>query len=204
MDLSDISRERTLIDLAVARARIVDLTLEIDLAAAELDALRAQMPQAPSPVETKQAKKSQRQPSGRSMLASFRRSSARSAVLWHIDEICGDLPSRSKEGIDFRVLRNEAWMMTISGWVVPNDNASAYTSVRLLMTGPTGVVAKQASIHLRDDVAAHFENPAFAMSGFRFEFPLGELEAGVYGLDLVPFSERSGEARVSLGRIEVA
>lgn len=204
MDLSEISRERTLIDLAVARARIIDLTLEIDLAAAELAALRAKMPQPATPLEAEQAKRSGRQTSGRSMMGALRRSSARSAVHWHIDEICGELPVRSKQGIDFKVLRSEAWMMTISGWVVPKDSPSAYTSVRLLMAGPMGVVAKQASIHLRDDVAAHFGNPAFAMSGFRFEFPLGDLEAGVYALDLVPFSERSGETRVSLGRVEVA
>jgi hypothetical protein len=33
---------------------------------------------------------------------------------------------------------------------------------------------------------------------------MSELEAGPYTLELVPFSEVSGESRVHLGRVEVA
>lgn len=206
MDLSDISRERTLVDLAVARTRILDLTLEIDRAAAELAALRAELPEAPPPAQApaNPIVSSSQNSLGRSILSSWRRPSVRSVVQWHVDEICGELPPRSKSGIEHRVRRTDSWIMSISGWVVPKEEASAYTSVRLLMEGPAGVVSRQASIHLRDDVAAHLGNAAFAMSGFRFEVPMSELEAGVYTIDLAPFSEASGESKVRLGRVELA
>ena len=87
---------------------------------------------------------------------------------------------------------------------MPNGQASAFTSARLLLKGIDGIVSRQASFHLRGDVAVHFGNPGFAMSGFRFEIPMSELAAGFYTLDLVAFSEASGETIVHLGRIDLA
>jgi|GEM_PF-2402543 hypothetical protein len=204
MDLSDISRERTLVDLAVARARVLDLTFEIDRAAAELAALRAELPE-PSPTFQPVNPKGRGSQAtlGLSRLISWRRSSGEGVVQWHVDEICGELPARSKRGIEQMVRRSDSWILSISGWVVPKKDSSTYTSARLLMAGSAGVISRQASIHLRDDVAAHFGNPAFAMSGFRFEVPMSELEDGFYTLHLLAFSEASGESRVQLGRVEL-
>ena len=56
---------------------------------------------------------------------------------------------------------------------------------------------------MRDDVAAHFGKPTFAMSGFRFEVPMSELAVGSYALELTAFSDVSGEAAVHLGRIDL-
>lgn len=207
MDLSDISRERTLVDLAIARVRILDLTVKIEEAAAELAPLRAELAEARPSHEVRKLTRSA--PSGplntlRLPALLSRRSAGQRGLQWHVDEICGQIPSRSKQGIEHMVRRNNSWAVTISGWVVPNGQSSAFTSARLLMTGRAGVLSRQASIHLRDDVAAHFGNPGFAMSGFRFEVPMSELTIGSYALDLVAFGEASGETTVRLGHIELA
>lgn len=202
MDLSDISRERTLIDLAVARARILDLTVKIEDEAAELAALRAELAQVRRPPEAGKLTGSASS-SGLSILRFWRRSGGQVAIKWNVDEICGQCPPRSKRGIEHVVRRSDSWVMTISGWVVANGQSSAFTSARLLMTGPKGIVSRQVSVHLRDDVAAHFGNPSFAMSGFRFEIPMSELAVGAYALDLAAFGERLGETTVHLGRVEL-
>jgi hypothetical protein len=134
----------------------------------------------------------------------WRRSSGERPIHWHVDEICGHSPSQSKRGIEHVVRRSNSWMMTFSGWLVPGGRSSAFMSARLLLKSHDVTVSRQVSFHLREDVSAHFGNSAFAMSGFRFEIPMSELAAGFYSVDLVAFSEASGETTVHLGRIELA
>jgi hypothetical protein len=207
MDISEISRERTLVDLAVARVRIVNLASEIDGSAAELAVLRAELAETRGPLVVSQgltpASKSPSNRFGTSTLRFWRRSRRQRAVQWHVDEICGQAPSRSPGGISHVVRRGDSWALTMSGWAVPSDQSPAFTSARIRMSSPGGSITKQASIHLRDDVAAHFGKPTFAMSGFRFEVPMSELAVGSYALDLTAFSDVSGEAAVHLGRIDL-
>ena len=113
MDLSEISRERTLVDLAVARVRILDLTTEMEGAAAELAELRAELAEARPAVEAGKSRSSVSPGSfndfGLSRLSFWRRSDGRNAVHWHVDEICGESPSRSKRGIEHVVLYPVGW-----------------------------------------------------------------------------------------------
>jgi hypothetical protein len=201
VDLSDISRERTLVDLAVTRVRILDLAMKIESDAVELAALRAELAKVRPPVEGGLTRSLAT--SGQRRWRLWRRSGGRGSVKWHVDEICGQCPPRSSRGIDHVVRRSNSWVLTISGWAVPNGQSSTFTSARLLLTGSTGVLSKQVSVHLRDDVAAHFGNPRLAMSGFRFEIPMSELTVGSYALDLEAFGEAVGETTIHLGRIEL-
>jgi hypothetical protein len=134
----------------------------------------------------------------------WRRSGGQRTVQWHVDEICGHAPSRSGGAIVHSLRRSDSWAVTISGWAVPKDQSQAFTSARITMRGSAGSVTRQASIHLRDDVATHFGNPSFAMSGFRFEVPMSELAVGSYALELAVFSDVSGENTVHLGRVDLA
>lgn len=206
MDLSDISRERTLIDLEMARVRILDLTVRIEEAAAELQELRAEWSAVKGSAVDEDSSGSAASAAAKagSIMTFWRKSGKRSALRWHLDEICGQAPPRGKQGIQHVVRRSNSWMLTLSGWVVPGEGTSAFESVRLSMTGVEGVISRQAAMHLRDDVAGHFGNPAFAMSGFRFELPMSELTSMSYDLELVCFGSASGEHKARLGRIELA
>jgi hypothetical protein len=213
MNLSDISRQRTLADLEIARARILDLTVRIGRASVELQDLRGELAERRQAIDDENRKRAskpaERRESRQRSASNFKMprwirlwSKPKAQMRCHVDEICGDFPVALGGQISVSVDRNKSWAFTISGWLVPQDGYPAFKAARLVMTGPGGAITRQVATHIRDDVGAHFGNREFALSGFRFDVPMSDLEAGKYSIDLIGHCPSRGEIESHLGWVE--
>lgn len=206
MDLNEILRKRVESDLAVAAARSLELSLEIEVVAAELKVLRAEW----SEVEGRQIPVgSQQEMAGAGAVSSaalstdevptrsemqmlyrrfFRKFISRPAPKpqfhWHLDEIAGVFPARGKGGVDVHLSSTSFPAVTMSGWIVPMGDEPAFAAIEMTLSGPRGAISREVRTYHRPDVGAHFGNPDLTTCGFRLEFPMFEVPVGQYAVKI--------------------
>ena len=211
MDLTDILRKRVESDLAVATARSLELSLEIEVVAAELKGLRSKLGE----VESRQTREGSRGYSNaepvsgdvpvgyeasvshdaptrsepqmlyRRFLRKFVSRSAKPPQFhWHLDEIAGTFPARGKGGVDAHISSTSFPAVTMSGWIVPAGDGPAFVAVEMILSGPRGPISRDTKTYHRPDVGAHFGNPDLTTCGFRLEFPMYEVPAGQYAVKI--------------------
>lgn len=218
MDLDDILQKRTDDDLRIAKARALEIALEIDTAAAELMALRnrlselerqrgvksvlqavsevAAQPSAPQDSET---------PFARVWTFFGGLSNRRGAgprLRWHFDEFGGVAPARSKGKISVNIARHSAPVLAVSGWAVPGEGGVAYSKVRLMLVGASGRVYREVATHHRSDVAAHFGDSSFSACGFRIDIPMHDIAPGHYAVEIAGFSPDGSQGLARVGSAE--
>lgn len=222
MDLTDILRRRTESDLAVATARSLALSLEIEKVAVELKTLRekafsasvvadrvsaasqtqhsieAAQPESISPEKSVPSlhKKIIRKLSGKK--------GNQPNFHWHFDEIAGVFPARDKSGIQAAISETGVPSVTMSGWVVPIDSGSAFSEVEIALKGKAGTIVRRTRTYQRPDVAAHFGNAALSSCGFRVEIPMFELGAGGYEVRITSLTSDGQAASLSAGNIIIS
>lgn len=213
MDLTDILRKRTAIDLEIATARALEISLEIEVAAAELRRLRSELKTLESSAEAKRRPDTPITPPASTSKASFRKR-LRNRIMrlraptpqlrWNLDEIGGVFPPREKGGVSAAVSKTSLPSLTLSGWVVPIDNNPAFTAVGITLTGRGGQISRDAQTYPRADVAAHFGDSRFISCGFRFEIPMFEIPVGEYDLEISGHEPSGKMVAARAGTIEVA
>lgn len=122
---------------------------------------------------------------------------------WHVDEVDGVSPRRDDTGLHVSVPLGGYGSMSLSGWIVPPAQQAAFAQARAILRGPSGEVVRQITTHPREDVAAHWGDPTFLHSGFRFDLPVAELVRGRHEFELVGVRADRGEARCRVGVIEL-
>lgn len=222
MDLTDILRRRTESDLAVATARSLALSLEIEKLATELKSLRekasrAKLAAEPA-VEASDLRPVTEAPSVESRSRSKPTSSLHRKIIrklsgkgsgqpkfnWHFDEIAGVFPVRDKNGIAAAVSATGVPSVTMSGWVVPIDSGSAFSEVMISLHGNNGTIVRKTHTYQRPDVAAHFGNAALSSCGFRVEVPMFELSVGGYEVTITSSTSDGQSASLSAGSIVIS
>lgn len=215
MDLTEISRRRVRVDTEIAMARILDLSIEIDAAAIELKALREELA-ALNKVKAASTATTSRDANGAPAHEAHQRSKPKFSVVrllgkrapapeirWHLDDVGGKFPQRSKEGVNVTVSRSGGSLLTISGWIVPLDGRPAFAIAKVVLSGPNGAVTRSGETYVRDDVAAHFGQAEFASCGFRFDIPMAELSDGRHALEIIGYSSTQGEIAALAGFVEL-
>jgi len=213
MDLSEISRARTLIDIDVANARILQLSIEIDKAAEQLRQLRSELgePEASPPTMFESPTTPASAPhavaatklGAKFGLMRMRRRAAPVEMRWHVDEVGGVPPTRSKDGINVSVPLASYGTLTLSGWIVPLESQPPFTSASIVISGPSGQITRKIQTHIRDDVAVHFSDSNFASSGFRFDVPMSDLTKGTHAIELRGYSPSRGEVACRVGCVDL-
>lgn len=224
MDLNDILRKRVESDLAVATARSLELSLEIEVVAAELKELRAKTGKADSRQPTEVLKNhailepaisetaGDEAPSGsepqmlyRRFLRKFgSRAAEKPQFHWHLDEIAGTFPARTKDGVDAHVSSTGFPAVTLSGWIVPMGERPAFSAIEVTLSGPRGNISRQTSTYHRPDVGAHFGTPDLTTCGFRLEIPMFDIPVGEYALKFTGRTPDGSTLSAAAGRITIS
>lgn len=231
MDLTDILRKRTEADLTVATARCLELSLEIEVVAAKLQKLRDAAYRAEADRDTALPSPSKsafvvanpseahvgagRQESTGSFFRSIlgkllgRQSELQEepepqAFHWYFDEIAGNIPARDDFGVNASIASTSFPAISMSGWVVPLDNAPAFGAVEVALTGKQGSIAASTQTHNRPDVAAHFGYAAASWSGFHLEIPMAQIPVGQYAIRISCRAADGNDLSVLAGSITIS
>lgn len=104
----------------------------------------------------------------------------RPTVIAHTDTICG-------KSVDGRrqvpIVRADHRYLTISGWVVPRNHRQAISEVVVSLVTSDEARRVHERTTSREDVAKHFRT-GFRKSGFQCAFPMKEITAGTYTVEL--------------------
>lgn len=216
MDLTEISRKRVLIDTEIASMRILALSIQIESATVHLRALREELlllqgPDVPAAQgalgHAGAASASLPRTARPRLLKTVRRALGlrppTPKIRWHFDDIGGSFPPRGSEGVAASVSRNTTSLLAISGWIVPLDGQRAFSFARIVLSGPSGSTVLEGATYTRDDVAAHFANPDFAASGFRFDVPMAQFTEGRYAIEIAGLTPGEGEASTDAGYVDI-
>jgi hypothetical protein len=211
MDLANILQKRTECDLEVATIRSLELSLEIQITAKELSSLRKQLDELETRLAPKGTQDTAEISQGREKVLRRRLSKILSyrnfttpQLHWHLDEIVGTFPARDKSGVNVIVPSSGFPALTMSGWVVPVDDRSAFVEVGIALLGPAGRVMRETQTYQRPDVAAHFDNPSLSSCGFRFEIPMFEIPVGRYDVRISGRGSDGTEMTAQAGTISIA
>lgn len=196
IDLTEISIEQAIIDRNIARARIVELSCRIDVASCELLKLREEL----DLLRGHDAQTSLTFNSSEEMVRLERSSQLlskvsalptgvigrlsdlrRPTVIAHTDTICGK-PVDGRRQVP--IVRADHRYLTISGWVVPRNHRQAISEVVVSLVTSDEARRVHERTTSREDVAKHFSNQAFVKSGFQCAFPMKEITAGTYTVEL--------------------
>ncbi len=196
LDLTEISLEQAIVDRNIARARIVELSCRIDTASRELLRLREELDllkghDAKTSLSFNSSDEMIRLKTTSQLLSKVsalptgilgRLSDVRRPTLIaHVDNICGQSHNGRRQ---MPVVRADHRFLTISGWVVPRNDRQGISEVVVSLINSNETRRAHERTTSREDVAKHFSNQAFVKSGFQLAFPMKEITAGTYIVEL--------------------
>jgi hypothetical protein len=108
--------------------------------------------------------------------------SVTSGLKVHIDIVSG---APKEAGVSPLVRRAHNEHLTISGWIVAQHLGACFDVVFLRLTGADKAAVGRALLVERPDVAKRFGNKGFLRSGFEWSYPISQLSAGKYQVEVV-------------------
>ena len=98
----------------------------------------------------------------------------------HLDTFAG----RHDSGICRVVRRDDLAELRLGGWLVPRDKSAPFVTIEIRLVGTPWQVSIAAIVTERADVAAQFDAPHLAMSGFVSLVELACLPEGGYAIEI--------------------